>query len=62
MSVTTPKAVYIHGSTSEEQIRLSKLNDLLNQRCLAAIKLNKGDAVLDVGSGLGQLSCGMAKK
>lgn len=62
MSDTIPKAAYIHGSAPEEQARLSKLNDLLNQRCLAAIQLRKGDKILDVGSGLGQFSYAMAKE
>ncbi len=62
MSNQTPKAIYIHGSTPKEQDRLSKLNDLLNQRCLQAIGLKGGEKVLDVGSGLGQLSLAMARK
>lgn len=62
MSENSTKAVYIHGSKPKEQERLSKLNDLLNQRCLAAIELKKGNHILDVGSGLGQFSYAMAKK
>ena len=62
MSAISPKAVYIHGNTPDEQDRLSALNTILNQRYLKLIHLNKGEKVLDVGSGLGQLSRAMAKK
>jgi SAM-dependent methyltransferase len=51
---------YIHGTDPEEQKRLSRLNDLINRRSLTALALEGGERVLDVGSGLGQLSRGMA--
>jgi len=51
---------YIHGTDPEEQKRLSRLNDLINRRSLAALALEGGERVLDVGSGLGQLTRGMA--
>ena len=51
---------YIHGTDPDEQKRLSRLNDLINQRSLTALALEGGERVLDVGSGLGQLSRGMA--
>ena len=47
---------YIHGSEPEEQARLSLLNDLLNVRSVEALRLRGDERVLDVGSGLGQLS------
>ena len=47
---------YIHGSSSAEQSRLSRLNDLINARCLPKLKLEDGFRILDVGSGLGQLT------
>lgn len=47
---------YIHGYSEEEQKRLSTLNDLLNDRCLTRIRPQPGMLVLDVGSGLGQLT------
>ncbi len=47
---------YIHGSEPAEQNRLSRLNDLINSRCLPKLKVEKGFRVLDVGSGLGQLT------
>jgi SAM-dependent methyltransferase len=47
---------YLHGSNPTEQSRLSRLNDLINNRCFPKLKLQHGFRVLDVGSGLGQLT------
>lgn len=47
---------YIHGTHREEQDRLATLNQLLNDRCLAMIRLIGDEKVLDVGSGLGLFS------
>lgn len=47
---------YIHGSSPEEQARLSLLNDILNEACLPELRLQPGERVLDVGSGLGQFT------
>jgi SAM-dependent methyltransferase len=52
---------YIHGTTPDEQARLSLLNDLLNARSVAALHLAGGEKILDVGSGLGQLTRAMAR-
>lgn len=52
---------YIHGSGAEEEARLSLLNDLLNGACLRELAIRPGEAVLDVGSGLGQLTRAMAR-
>jgi ubiquinone/menaquinone biosynthesis C-methylase UbiE len=52
---------YIHGSKPKEQRRLSNLNELLNQACLRELALTGGEAVLDVGSGLGQFTRDMAR-
>src|SRR5262245_15512821 len=52
---------YIHGTTPDEQARLSRLNDLLNTRSLEAMDLRGGEKILDVGSGLGQLTRAMAR-
>ena len=49
-------SVYIHGSSPEEQKRLSLLNDILNKECLRVLDPSMGDKVLDVGCGLGQFS------
>jgi SAM-dependent methyltransferase len=53
---------YLHGAEPDEQDRLSRLNDLLNERCLRALALNGTDRVLDVGCGLGQLTRAMARE
>lgn len=53
---------YLHGTDPVEQHRLSRLNDLLNARCLTELAVGPGDRVLDVGSGLGQLTRGMARQ
>lgn len=52
---------YIHGSSPQEQHRLSLLNKLLNAASLNEMNLQQGDRVLDVGSGLGQFSRAMAR-
>ncbi len=53
---------YIHGTSSEEQQRLTLLNTvLLNDACLKELSLSGGERILDVGSGLGQFSRAMAK-
>ena len=52
---------YVHGTTAEEQRRLSVLNDLLNESSLSALALEGGERVLDVGAGLGQLTRAMAR-
>lgn len=51
---------YIHGSDPEEQARLARLNQLINERCLALLTIKPGDSILDVGSGLGQFTLAMA--
>lgn len=54
-------AAYIHGTAKDEQARLTELNRLINDRCLAALHLVPGQSILDVGSGLGQMSRAMAR-
>ncbi len=51
---------YIHGSEPAEQVRLSRLNDLLNRGSLRELNLKGGEKILDVGSGLAQLTRAMA--
>jgi len=55
------RAAYIHGTARDEQARLTELNRLINDRCLAALRLVPGESILDVGSGLGQMSRAMAR-
>src|SRR5262245_37525238 len=52
---------YIHGSKPKEQQRLSDLNGLLTRACLSELALTGAEAVLDVGSGLGQFTRDMAR-
>src|SRR2546426_687255 len=52
---------YVHGTRPEEQRRLTRLNDLLNDACLRELALKDGEAVLDVGSGLGQFTRAMGR-
>jgi SAM-dependent methyltransferase len=52
---------YVHGTAPDEQRRLSTLNDLLNATSLREMGLTPGLRVLDVGSGLGQLTRGIAR-
>ena len=47
---------YIHGTQPDEQSRLTKLNDLINESCLKLLELKAGESVLDIGSGLGQFT------
>src|SRR5262249_33953888 len=54
-------ATYIHGTSAEEQDRLSLLNRLMNDAALRELRLQGGERIVDFGSGLGQLSLGMAR-
>ncbi len=47
---------YIHGFSREEQKRLSRMQDILNERHLESIPLSGVNRFLDVGSGLGQMT------
>jgi SAM-dependent methyltransferase len=55
-------STYVHGTEPEEQDRLARLNELLNVRSLDALALGGGERVLDLGSGLGQMARGMARR
>ena len=52
---------YIHGSAPPEQGRLSRLNELLNAASLRELDLKGSEQILDVGSGIAQLSRAMAR-
>ena len=53
---------YLHGTAPDEQARLAIMNRLLNEAALREMKLAGGERVLDVGSGLGQLTRAMARQ
>lgn len=57
-----PDRHYVHGTHPLEQERLSRLNSMLNPASLHAMDLRPGERVLDVGSGLGQLTRMMARR
>jgi SAM-dependent methyltransferase len=55
-------STYIHGTSPEEQRRLSLMNDvLLNQGSLRELALRGDERIIDFGSGLGQFTCAMAR-
>ncbi len=55
-------STYIHGTSPEEQRRLSLLNDvLLNSAELREIDLRGDESIIDFGSGLGQFTRAMAR-
>ncbi len=54
-------SAYLHGTEGPERQRLTRLNALLNAACLKEIALQGGERVLDVGSGLAQLTRGLAR-
>jgi Methylase involved in ubiquinone/menaquinone biosynthesis len=55
-------STYLHGTSPEEQRRLSLMNDvLLNQACLRELQLRGDERIVDFGAGLGQFSRTMAR-
>ncbi len=60
-SRTSNESTYIHGSDPAEQARLSKLNEVMNNAALRELAIEPGTSILDVGSGLGQLTRAMAR-
>lgn len=57
----SPVSQYLHGTSPDEQKRLTMLNDLLNEASLREMGLKGGERVLDVGSGLAQLTRAMGR-
>ncbi len=60
MDETTDNA-YIHGTTPEEQERLTLMNGILNSRCLAELGLEGGERVLEIGAGTGIFAADLAR-
>lgn len=52
--------VYLHGTETAEQARLSAMNALLNDAALEVIGVRTGMRVLEVGAGLGHFARAMA--
>lgn len=52
---------YLHGTDAPEQSRLSRLNTILNAACVREMAIVPASRILDVGSGLGQLTRDMAR-
>jgi SAM-dependent methyltransferase len=61
MSETTDTG-YVHGTTADEQARLTRMNAMLNARSLDALALQGGEQVLEVGAGLAHMARGMARR
>ncbi|HEX3146883.1 MAG TPA: methyltransferase domain-containing protein [Gemmataceae bacterium] len=61
MANAAGESLYLHGTDRDEQARLSRLNELINERSLREMGLRSGERVLDVGSGLGQLTRAIAR-
>jgi len=57
-----PASEYLHGTASEEQRRLSRLNEILNAASLRELDPQSGESVLDVGCGLAQLTREIARR
>ena len=60
--MTARTSQYIHGTDAEEQRRLTMMNSIINEPALRELKLQPGQRVLDVGSGLGQFTRMMARE
>jgi ubiquinone/menaquinone biosynthesis C-methylase UbiE len=56
------ESTYIHGTHPEEQARLSLLNELTNSSFIDFLKIEPGDSILEVGSGLGILADSIAAR
>jgi SAM-dependent methyltransferase len=62
MTAMSTEAVYIHGTSEEEQRRLSLMNDvLLNPSSLRELALAGDESIVDFGAGLGQFTRAMAR-
>ena len=53
---------YIHGTDPDEQARLSRLNQLLNDAALREMNVRAGERIVDFGCGLAQLTRAMARR
>ena len=49
-------STYVHGTSPDEQRRLTGMNTLINKGCLRELALQGGERALDVAGGLGQFT------
>lgn len=56
------KSRYVHGTHPDEQRRLSRMNDFLNEGARRELRFGGRERILDVGSGLGQFTRLMARE
>lgn len=61
MSSDALNTPYIHGTSVDEQDRLTLMNRLINQACLSEMRLEGKESVIDVGGGLGDFSREIAR-
>jgi SAM-dependent methyltransferase len=59
--MSSPSSQYVHGTSPEEQRRLTRLNALMNEGSLRELAPRAGERILDLGAGLGQLTRAMAR-
>jgi ubiquinone/menaquinone biosynthesis C-methylase UbiE len=59
--MSPPDQPYVHGTSPREQARLGLMNDILNTGAIRALEVTHGERVLDLGTGLGQLTRAMAR-
>jgi SAM-dependent methyltransferase len=62
MADDSQRSQYVHGTSADEQRRLTRLNALLNDASLRELAPRPGERILDLGAGLGQLSRAMARQ
>ncbi|MDR2823984.1 MAG: methyltransferase domain-containing protein [Prevotellaceae bacterium] len=51
---------YIHGTGSEEQVRLSSLNKMTNDSFISFLNLSGNEKIIDIGCGMGDLASQIA--
>ncbi len=60
-SPSSSNSQYVHGTSPDEQRRLTRLNELMNEGSLRELAPRPGEKMLDLGAGLGQLTRAIAR-